>query len=215
MVAVGLVLAMIGLAACAKPPQAAIDQAKAALDAAGQAEAATYAGAAWDGPAVHERCDGGDRGPGAEVCAVPVLQEDQRAPRHCPAGRCSRPSAAIEGKAAARAAVEQAIAGLEASFAQADAALAALDTCRKRPKGFKADLEIMKGNVDGLRGQLANVQSTAAAEQYLQAKTMAEQLAAQVATVGTDLESARTKLRMLSSVDHFCAGGSHLPPRFR
>jgi hypothetical protein len=48
MVAVGLVLAMIGLAACAKPPQATIDQAKAALDAAGQSEAATYAAQAWD-----------------------------------------------------------------------------------------------------------------------------------------------------------------------
>jgi DNA repair exonuclease SbcCD ATPase subunit len=195
LVAVGLVLAMVGLAACAKPPQATIDQAKAALEAAGQAEAATYAGAAWDKAQQSMNAAMAEIEVQAQKFALfrsykktnellATAQQDAAAAQ----------SAAIEGKAAARAAVEQAIAGLEASFAQADAALAALDTCRKRPKGFKADLEIMKGNVDGLRGQLANVQSTAAAEQYLQAKTMAEQLAAQLATVVTDLENARTKL---------------------
>ncbi|HOC44164.1 MAG TPA: hypothetical protein PKJ99_14200 [Thermoanaerobaculales bacterium] len=195
MVAVGLVLAMIGLAACAKPPQAAIDQAKAALDAAGQSEAATYAAQAWDTAQQSMNAANAEIEAQAQKFALfrsykkanellAIAQQDAAAAQ----------SAAIEGKAAARAEVEQAIAGLEASFAQADAALAALDTCRRRPKGFKSDLEMLKGNVDGLRGQLANVQSTAAAEQYLQAKTLAAELAQQVATVLTDLESARTKL---------------------
>ena len=47
LVVVGVVLSLVGLAACAKPPQSAIDQAKAAMASASQAEAAAYAADSW------------------------------------------------------------------------------------------------------------------------------------------------------------------------
>jgi len=67
----------------------------------------------------------------------------------------------------------------------------------------------MKGNVDGLRGQMANVQSTAAAEQYLQAKTMARAAGGSGRHRGDGPGERQDQARMLSAVDSlFAPGGS-------
>jgi hypothetical protein len=52
----------------------------------------------------------------------------------------------------------------------------------------------LRGNVDGLRGQLTDVQATAAEEQYIEAKSLAQELLGQVDSVVADLESAKAKI---------------------
>jgi chromosome segregation ATPase len=194
-VVVGIVLSVIAIAACAKPPQQAIDQANAAVSSAAQAEAATYAADEW--AAAQQSMNNAMAEIEAQQAKFAPLRSYKSADELLTKAQqdaAAAQAAAVEAKAAARAEVEQAIAGIEASFAQADQALQALETCRRRPKGFASDLEIMRGNVDGLRAQLADVQAAAADEQFLEAKTLASELQQQVGTVVTDLENAKTKL---------------------
>lgn len=194
-VVVGIVLSVIGMAACAKPPQQAIDQANAAVASATQAEAATYAADEW--ATAQQSINNAMAEIEAQQAKFAPLRSYKNANQLLATAQqdaAAAQAAAVEAKAAARAEVEQAIAGIEASFAQADELLQALENCRRRPKGFASDLEIMRGNVDGLRGQLADVQAAADGEQFLEAKTLASELQQQVDTVVTDLENAKTKL---------------------
>lgn len=195
MVAVVLVLGMVGLAACAKPPQAAIDAANSELAAARDAEASTYAPEAWE--TAQQSMNAATAELEAQQAKFAPLRSYKTANELLAAAQqdaAAAGTAAIEAKAAARAAVEQTIADIESSLATADELLATLGSCRKRPKGFASDLEIMRGNVDGLRGQVGDVQSTVDQGQLLEAKVMADELSQQIAGVVTDLENAKAKL---------------------
>jgi len=160
-VAIVVALMVVGLSACAKPPQEAIDQAQAALTAAAQSEAAAYAPEAWEA---------------AQQAAVTAKDT------------------AVANKEQMRLAVEGAIASIEEKLVAADGMLESLATCRRRPKGFAADLEIMRGNVDGLRAQLADVQAKAAEGVYIEAKSMAEGLLSGLDAAVMDMESVKAKL---------------------
>lgn len=190
-----MVLAVGMLSACAKPPQADIDQARAALAAAAGAEAATYATQAWDTAQQSMNAATAEiEAQGAKFALTRSYKNAKTLLATAAQDAAAAEQAAVAGKEAAKAEVEQALTAIESSFAQADQLLQTLTNCRRRPKGFAADLELMQGNVDGLRGQLADVQGAAAEEQFMEAKSLAEELQQQVELVVADLENARVKI---------------------
>ena len=61
--------------------------------------------------------------------------------------------------------------------------------------GFKKDLEMMKGNLDGLAAQVTGIESAFAGEDFFGAKAQAESLKAQVDTLKTDMDGAKAKIK--------------------
>jgi len=195
LVGVLVALAVVSLSACGKAPQAAVDQAQAALAAAGEAEAANYAPQAW------EAAQGAVNAAMAEVEAqnakFALTRSYKRASELLTAAQqaaVEAKDAAVSGKEQMRVAVEGAVATIEENLSAADGLLKTLATCRKRPKGFAGDLEIMRGNVDGLRSQLGEVQAEAAEGNFFQADSMAKSLLEGLDAVVTDLKNAKAKL---------------------
>jgi len=187
--------AVVGLTACGKAPQAAIDQAQNALKAAGEAEAASYAPEAWD--AAQEAANLAMAEVEAQNAKFALTRSYKNASEMLAAAQqaaVEAQEAAVAGKEAMAAAVADNIASIEANLANADGLLESLATCRKRPKGFASDLEIMRGNVDGLRSQLVEVQTTADAGDYFEANAMADGLLEGLDAVVVDLENAKAKL---------------------
>ncbi len=192
---VSLVLAVGMLGACAKPPQAELDQAQATLKAAVEAEAPTYASEAWDTAQKSMNAATAEiEAQNAKFALTRSYKKAQGLLATAQQDAAAAQQAAVEGKELAKAEVEQAVAEIETSFAKADELLQQLATCRRRPKGFASDLELLRGNVDGLRGQLTDVQATAAEEQYIEANSLAQELLGQVDVVVADLESAKAKI---------------------
>jgi len=195
MLTVSLMFAVAGLAACAKPPQAAIDQAKAAIKAAGEAEAPAYATDAWETAQKSMNAATAEiEAQNAKFALTRSYKKAEALLATAEQDATAAEQAAVEGKELARAELEQTVAAIETSFAQADELLQRLATCPRRPKGFANDLELLRGNVEGLRGQLSDVQATAAEEQYLEANTLAQELLDQVDSVVADLENAKAKI---------------------
>lgn len=188
-------IAVVGLTACGKAPQAAIDGAQNALQAAGEAEAASYAPEAWD--AAQEAVNLAMAEVEAQNAKFALTRSYKKASEMLAAAQqaaVDAQEAAVAGKEAMAAAVADDIASIEANLANADGMLASLAACRKRPKGFASDLEIMRGNVDGLRSQLIEVQATADSGDYFEANAMAGGLLEGLDAVVGDLENAKAKL---------------------
>ncbi len=187
--------AAVILTGCAKPPQAEMDATKLEVERAVSAEAETYA------PDELESAREALRKATAEVeaqnqkfaltrsyeSARTMLQEATTAAE---AARV----AAVNNREDAKAAVTSAIAELNAQMATAQADLAALAACRKTPKGFTHDLELMRGKVDALAGQLTELTAEAEAERYKAAAELASAIQPEMTAVATDLSSARAKL---------------------
>ena len=102
--------------------------------------------------------------------------------------------AGIDGKEAMRAKVASAIAGISAKLANSEEMLAELASCGKKPKGFAGDLELLRGNVSALAAQLAEVQTAADTEDFIEADSMVQGLSTEVDAVVADLENAKAAL---------------------
>ncbi len=194
-VILSMVFSVALLSACAKPPQAEIDQAQAGMTAAATAEASTYAAEAWD--VAQQSMNAATAEIEAQKAKFGLTRSFKQAKALLATAQqdaAAAEQAAVVGKELARTEVEQAVVAIEAGFAQADQLLQTLSNCKRRPKGFSGDLELLRGNVDGLRGQLAEVQTAAAEEQYIEAKTLAQELLGLVEAVVADLENARVKI---------------------
>jgi hypothetical protein len=180
-----LVLAMIALVACAKPPQQQIDAAKAALDAAKQAQADVYAPdslkAAQDKAAALD----------AELAA----QQSKFFKSYKVATQLTTElqQLADKAKADAVAGKEKAKADAEAAITAADASVtAAKEALSKAPrgKGSKADLAAMQGDVDAAAKSIEDAKADMTAEKYLDAKTKADGAKAQADKVSSDVQAA-------------------------
>ncbi len=194
-VAVVVALAVVGLSACGKAPQAAVDQAQTALQAAAEAEAATYAPEAWEAAQAAATAAAAEvEVQNAKFALTRSYKNASQMLTTAQEAAVAAQEAAVAGKEAMALAVADGIASIEANLANADSLLDSLATCRKRPKGFARDLETMRGNVDGLRSQLVDVQSTADAGEYFEANAMAGSLLAGLDAAVTDLESVKAKL---------------------
>ena len=195
MVGIVVAIATVVASACAKAPQDAINEAQTALQAAGEGEAATYAPEAW--AAAQEAVNAAMAEVEAQNAKFALTRSYTDASQMLAAAQqaaAEAQDAAAAGKEAMRIEVEDTIASIVANLESADGLLGSLAACRRRPKGFASDLEIMRGNVDGLRAQLVQVQATTDDGSYFEANTMAESLLEGINAVVADMENAKAKL---------------------
>jgi hypothetical protein len=194
-VTVAVMAAVFGLTACARVPQPAIDQASEALAAAGRAEASNYAAAQWD---IAQQAMNAAR---AEIevqkAKFALLRSYDKAGELLAAAQqeaVAAREAGIDGKERRRAEVENSIAAIEASLAQAQQLLGDLASCGKRPKGFATDLALLRGKVETLDLELGELRSSADSESFVEAGSLAESLGSEVEAVMADLANAKLTL---------------------
>lgn len=188
-------VAIFGIVACAKVPQAEIDQADIALSSASDAEAAIYAQTEWEtAQAAMNAAKAEVEAQNAKFALVRSYKKAQELLATAKNSAGEAEQAAIDGKEAKRLEVANAVATIESGLTEAEDHLDALQNCRKRPKGFAADLDMLRGKTDGLAVQLREVTAAADAEDYSEAATMARELQNQVDALLADLQNARTSL---------------------
>ncbi|MGE5235473.1 MAG: hypothetical protein ACM3O7_03875 [Acidobacteriota bacterium] len=195
-VGVVLVAATLLVVGCAKPPQPEIDGAKAALAAAEQAEAGKYA------PDALDKANQAMNAVNAELQAQEAKFALFRSYTKTKQLIADAQKAADDAKQAAAAGKEKAKADARAAIDEvkglADKAktlMADLEKCRRKPKDFKKDMEMMKGNLDGYTNQVNDLEGAFTREDFLGAKAQAETLKGQLNSMITDLEGAKTKMK--------------------
>ena len=180
-----LILALVALVACAKPPQQQIDAAKAALDAAKQAQADVYAPESLK--AAEDKA--------AALDAELATQQSKFFKSYKLATQLTTElqQLADTAKTDAVAGKEKAKADAEAAIAAADASVtAAKESLGKAPKGkgSKADLEAMTADVDAAAQAIEAAKADMTGEKYFDAKSKADGAKAQADKVVADVEAA-------------------------
>jgi chromosome segregation ATPase len=189
------VLALTLATGCAKPPQVEIDAVKASLSSV-EADASKYASEAWnkaqqDVNAVSAEVE-------AQANKFALFRSYTKTKELIAASNQSiaaAKDAAASAKESAKQAANETLASAKTALDAANTAMADLAKCRRQPKDFKKDMELMKGNFDGLAAQVAGIESAIASEDYLGAKAQAESLKASVDTLNADLASAKEKIK--------------------
>lgn len=195
---VGVVLLAVAIVAvgCAKPPQQEIDAAKAALDAASQAEAPKYAVGAWD--AAQQAMNAVNAELEAQQAKFALFRSYTKAKQlivDATNAANAAKDAGIAGKEKAKNEAQVAIEEVKAAVASATELLDVLDKCRRKPKDMKKDLDLMKGNVEGQAAQVADLDGKFAREDYLGAKSQAAGLKSRLTAMVDELNAAKTKIK--------------------
>jgi len=189
-------LTLVVAAGCAKPPQQEIDALKAAMSAAEQAEAPKYAADAWNNAQQAMNAVNAEVEAQANKFALfrsytktkeLIAAADQAASAAQDAG--------VAGKEAARNAANEALAAAQASLDTATATMTELGECRRKPKDFKKDMEMMQATLDGYTAQVAGIESAIASEDFFGAKSQADSLKSSVDTLVSDLQGAKEKIK--------------------
>lgn len=183
------------LVACAKPPQVEIDAAKGALASVEAAEAATYAPEAL--AEVSQAVAAADAEVAAQAEKLAFLRNYDTAKQlalDAAAKAETAKQAAIDAKAAAKAAAEAAVQATNDALANAQALLASLDECKKKPKDFASQVELLKGSLDGLAARVAELPNHLTSEKFSAASEQAAALAGEIATYATDIEAVKAKI---------------------
>jgi hypothetical protein len=180
-----LVLALIALVACAKPPQQQIDTAKAALKAAEEAQADIYA------PDSLKAAKDKDAALDAEL----ATQQSKFFKSYKVATQLT-----TELQAAADKAKEDAIAGKEQAKKDAEAAIAATETAineakeilKKAPKGkgSTADVKALEGDIANAETAVNDAKTAMTGEKFKEAKEKADGAKATVDNVKAQVEAA-------------------------
>lgn len=179
---------------CQKPPQAEVDALK-QVAAGAAAEAQTYAGEAW------ANADQAVQAVDAEIAVqaekFALTRSYKRTSELIAAANQAVTSAVAEAQAAheqARNDAQEALDALSAQIAANEQMLADLGACRRKPKGFAADLEALSGGMNALTSQMQEADGLLAADQPLDAMAAAETALGQAQTLGNDLQNAKTRL---------------------
>lgn len=180
-----LVLALIALVGCAKPPQQQIDAAKASVAAATAAQADVYA--------VDSLKAATDKA--AALDAELAVQQSKFFKSYKVATQMTTELQQLADKAKA-----DAVAGKEKAKADAAAAITAADAAvntaredlKKAPKGkgSTADVAAMTGDVDTAAKAIEDAKADVTAEKYFDAKTKAEGAKAGAEKVTADIAAA-------------------------
>jgi hypothetical protein len=193
-----LTFALVG---CAKPPVTELDASRAALKAAEDSEAATYAAAelqeAKDALAAAETEIATQEG---KFALMRKYDEAKNLISTATNKADVAKRAAETGKEAAIQAANTALEGVTAAMTAAEATMVQLEACPKKPKGFDADLATLHGNMDAMRAEITNIQNAITAENYSGATTQADALKGQIDTLSMDLSAAMTKIKCVPAV---------------
>lgn len=190
-----LTLSLVLIAGCAKPPTEQVDAARGLVDQARAAGAETYASDQWQAAqeamnAVQAELDV----QAGKLALVRSYRHTSELIAGAEEAAKAAQQAAVEGKEAARQAAEAELLATEESLTHASELIETLAACKRAPKGFSADLEQLRGNLDALNAEVAGIDEAIAGESYLQAETDARALGEKAATLVADLTSAREKL---------------------
>lgn len=183
------------LTGCAKPPQPEIDAAKAALAQAVQAEAGKYASDALN--AAEEAMKAVDQELQTQADKFALLRSYKKTTELLAAAKdkaAAAQQAAVEGKAKARSEAEAALAAARTAVESAQTELTSLSECKRQPKGFQADLDALRGMVEGLAGELPGIESSLGSEDFFGAKAAAETLSQRAQPILTDIAAAKERL---------------------
>ena len=180
---------------CAKPPQVEIDAVKASLSGV-EADASKYASDSWN--AAQQAVNAVNAEVEAQANKFALFRSYTKTKELVTAANQSitaAKDAAASAKEAAKNAANETLAAAKTALESANTAMTELAACRRQPKDFKKDMELMKGNYDGLAAQVAGIESAIASEDFLGAKAQAESLKASADTLVTDLTSAKEKIK--------------------
>ena len=104
--------------------------------------------------------------------------------------------AGIAGKEKAKNEATAAITAVKAAVEQAKTLVTEIEKCRRpKPKDFKKDWELKKGQVDGFAAPVADLDAKFGKEDFLGAKAQADTLKAQVDAWVTEITEVKTKLK--------------------
>jgi hypothetical protein len=198
LVGVLLLVAAVLAVGCAKPPQMEIDASKAALTAAEQAEAPKYAAESWDKAqqamnAVNAELEAQN----AKFALFRSYTKAKQLIADATNAANAAKDAGIAGKEKAKNDAKAAIDAAKASLDGANALFAAIEKCprAKRAKEVKKDLETVKGNLEGYKNQVAELDGKFTKEDFFGAKAQADTLKGQIDPVAKDLEGIKTKFK--------------------
>lgn len=180
---------------CAKPPQQEIDTVKASLSAI-EADASKYAGESWN--KAQQAVNAVNAEVEAQANKFALFRSYTKTKELIAAATATVAEAkdtAAANKEAAKNAANETLAAAKAGLESANGLFAELEKCRRKPKDFKKDMEMMKGTYDGYAAQVAGIEGAIAAEDYLGAKRQAESLKSSVDTLVTDLQGAKEKIK--------------------
>lgn len=182
-------------AGCAKPPQEAIDQARTALDDARTAGAGDWAATEWG--AAQEAMAAVDaelEKQSAKMAIGRSYKETERLLAEASSKVAEASAAAAANKEAARQAANAALEAAQQALTAAQTLATELEACPRKPKGFAADMELIKGSLQTLAQGIEPLGRSMDSEDYETVSTEAEALRAQVETLTSDMQAAKTKI---------------------
>ena len=189
------ILAMTLATGCAKQPQVEIDAVQASLSGI-EADASRYASDAWN--KAQQAVNAVSAEVEAQANKFALFRSYTKSKELIAAANqaiTEAKGAAATAKEAAKNSANEMLAAAKASLEAASTTMTELAACRRQPKDFKKDMEMMRGNYDGLAAQVASIEGAIASEDYLGAQTQAESLKASSDALAADLASAKTKMK--------------------
>jgi hypothetical protein len=184
------IVAALALTACAQPPTAEINGAKAALETARASQAADYAPASWN--AANDLSARLQAELDAQADKAAVLRSYGTAKQLAADVTSAAEQAAQEsvlGKEAAKTDAEAMMTKARDARARADKALAGAP----RGKGTEADLASLRSDAAGADSSIEEMQRAFDAGEYLSAKSKAEAIIAACEGVVKQIESAQAQ----------------------
>jgi hypothetical protein len=140
------VLALTLATGCAKPPQVEIDALKSSL-AGVEADASKYASDAWN--SAQQAVNAVNAEVEAQANKFALFRSYTKTKELITAANqqvTAAQEAAAANKEAAKTAANDTLAAAKTALETANTAMADLAKCRRQPKDFKKDMELMKGN---------------------------------------------------------------------
>ena len=186
-----LVLTVLGLAACSKPPEQAMQAGSAALEQAKAAGAETYAADALQvAQDALNRADAEKKAQDEKFVLFRSYKSSEEMYNQAKAELDAATQAAAAGKEQAKAEAMTAVDDAKAALAAANDALG------KAPKSkdTKADLELWANDLGTYATTVTEAETAIASEDYLGAKAKAESVTAKAGEITTSIEAAIEKV---------------------
>ena len=194
--AAALVAVSLVAVGCAKPPQQELDAAKAALTEVEGMGASKWAPEAW--AKAQENLNAVTAEVDAQNAKFALLRSYSKAKELLATFNTSvadAKTAAAAGKEKWRNDAQAAVDGAKASATAAQTAMTDLEGCKRKPKGFAKDMEMLKGSFDSLNGQVAGLDAQITSEAYQEAKSAADSLKGQLDALAAEFANAKTKIK--------------------
>ena len=186
-----LVLTVLGMAACSKPPEQAMQAGSAALEEAKAAGAETYAPEALQqAQDALNRAEAEKKAQDEKFVLFRSYKSSEEMYAQAKTEFDAATQAAAAGKELAKADATAAIEAANAALASANEALAAAP----KSKDSKADLELWANDLSTYATTVTEAEAALASEDYLGAKSQAESVTAKATEISASIQAAIEKV---------------------